>query len=144
MSCSPDDEDKYRALKVLSAECYKKDAPIFEREILRHLRDGDRKLAEYKHVCHLVDYFEHKGPNGTHVCLVFEIMGEALRSFGLWFKECMVPTTVMRKFSWQLVVALDFAHASGVIHTGMLLQGLSAPLTPELMVRNRHKTRRPL
>ncbi|KAK4450341.1 kinase-like domain-containing protein [Podospora aff. communis PSN243] len=114
---TPDDEDKYRALKVLSAEPYSEDKPIFEREILRHLRDGDRKLAGYKHVCHLVEDFEHEGPNGTHVCLVFELMGETLRSFGLWFREFMVPTSVMRKFSWHLVVTFDFAHASGVIHT---------------------------
>ncbi|KAK4167814.1 serine/threonine protein kinase [Cladorrhinum sp. PSN259] len=117
LSKAAEDEDKYRALKVLSAECYGEDAPIFEREILRHLRDGNRNLAGYKFVCHLVDDFEHEGPNGTHVCLVFELMGETLRSFGAWFRECMVPTTIMRKFSWQLVVALDFAHESGVIHT---------------------------
>ncbi|KAK0619505.1 kinase-like domain-containing protein [Immersiella caudata] len=117
LSSTPDDDDKYRALKILSAECYGQDTPIFEREILKHLRDGDRTLAGYKHICHLIDDFEHEGPNGTHVCLVFEVMGETLRSFGLWFKECMVPTSVMRKFSWHLVAALDFAHASGVIHT---------------------------
>ncbi|KAK4220682.1 serine/threonine protein kinase [Podospora fimiseda] len=118
LSCGPDDEDKYRALKILSAECYGQDHPIFEREILRHLRDeGDHNLAGYKYVCHLVDDFEHQGPNGSHVCLVFELMGETLRSFGLWFRECMVPTTVMRKFSWQLVCALELAHNSGIIHT---------------------------
>ena len=67
-----------------------------------------------------MDDFQHEGPNGNHACLVFELMGETLRSFGVWFKECMVATTIMRRFSWQLVVALDFAHASGVIHTGKL------------------------
>ncbi|KAE8421303.1 hypothetical protein BDV36DRAFT_305173 [Aspergillus pseudocaelatus] len=36
-------EDQFRALKVLSAKCYEgTDSPIFEREILAHLRDGDR------------------------------------------------------------------------------------------------------
>lgn len=45
-------------------------------------------------------------------------MGDTLASFGAWFKECKVPTSIMRKFTWQLVVALDFAHSSGVIHTG--------------------------
>jgi len=121
VTCSHNDEHRFRALKVLSAECYDQDHHIFEREILTHLRAGNRKLMGYKYVCHLVDDFELRGPNGNHVCLVLELMGEDLGSFGVWFKEFMVPTTIMRKFSLQLVAALDFAHESNVIHTGTLL-----------------------
>lgn len=114
-----DDKHRYRALKVLSAECYGDDHPVFEREILRALREGDRNLYGYRYVCHLVDDFEHRGPNGNHVCLVFEIMGETLRSFGCWFNnEDMIPYSVMRRFAIQLVLALDYAHCCGVIHTG--------------------------
>ncbi|POS76289.1 serine/threonine protein kinase [Diaporthe helianthi] len=117
LSKPPNDEHQFRALKVLSADCYGQDNPIFEKEILTHLGDGNRKLMGYKYICHLVDDFELEGPNGSHVCLVLELMGETLLSFGVWFKEFMVPTTIMRKFSLQLVAALDFAHESGVIHT---------------------------
>lgn len=121
ITCRLDDEHRFRALKVLSAECYGQDSPIFEREILTHLRSGNRKLLGYKYVCQLVDDFELKGPNGDHVCLVLELMGENLRTFGVWFHEDMVPTPIMRKFTFQLVCALDFAHESGVIHTGTSL-----------------------
>ncbi len=113
-----DDRCKFRALKVLSAECYSDDQPIFEKEILSHLRDGDRKQLGYAYVCHLIDDFEHKGRNGTHVCLVFELMGETLATFGTLFKESMIPSSVMRRFTIQLLLALDFAHDHGVIHTG--------------------------
>lgn len=75
----------------------------------------------YKYICHLVEDFELKGPNGNHVCLVLELMGENLRTFGVWFKEDMVPTPIMRKVTLQLVAALDYAHHSNVIHTGMSL-----------------------
>ncbi|GAB1320079.1 hypothetical protein MFIFM68171_10289 [Madurella fahalii] len=112
-----DDERRFLALKVLSAECYRQDKPIFEREILTHLRNGDRRLLGYKYVCHLIDDFEHRGPNGTHVCLVFELMGETMRSFGAWFEESMIPYSVMRRFTVQLLAALDFAHHHDVIHT---------------------------
>ncbi|KXG53999.1 uncharacterized protein PGRI_010490 [Penicillium griseofulvum] len=111
-------ENEYRALKVLSAECYDgTQAPIFEREILTHLRDWDRAQLGYNHVCHLLDDFEHCGPNGTHVCFVFELMGETLRSFGAWFIESRLPNSVMRRFTIQLLLALDFAHDHNVIHT---------------------------
>lgn len=104
---------------MLSAESYSEDQPIFEKEILTHLRDGDRKQLGYAYVCHLVDDFKHQGPNGTHVCLVFELMGETLGSFGAWFKESMIPYSVIRRFTIQLLLALDFAHDHNVIHTGI-------------------------
>jgi serine/threonine-protein kinase SRPK3 len=128
---SDDDAHKFRALKVLSAKSYGKDKPLFEREILAHLRDGDRNMLGYKYVCHLVDDFEHQGPNGTHVCLVFELMGETLLSFGAWFEESMIPYSVMRRFTTQLILALEFAHAHNVIHTGVFSSPIPDAFHPE-------------
>ncbi|KAL0930689.1 serine/threonine protein kinase [Colletotrichum truncatum] len=114
-----DDAHGFLALKVLSAESYGAEKDIFEREILIRLRSGDSTYLGYKHVCHLVDDFEHKGPNGNHICLVFEVFGETLRSFGAWFPESMIPNQVMRRFTIQLLLALDYAHHYKVIHTGI-------------------------
>lgn len=108
----------YYALKVLSAECYGTDKDIFEREILRHLRDADKTHVGYKYICHLVDDFEHRGPNGTHVCLVLELMGETLKTFGTLFKKTMVPNSLMRRFTFYLLAGLDYAHDSNIVHTG--------------------------
>ncbi|KAK7417484.1 hypothetical protein QQX98_004604 [Neonectria punicea] len=110
-------EKAFRALKVLSAECYGQGHDTFEKEILAHLREADRKHPGYAYICHLLDDFQHEGPNGVHVCLVFELMGETLRSFGVWFKEFLVPTPCMRRFTIQLLLALDYAHDHNVIHT---------------------------
>ncbi|KAL2134875.1 hypothetical protein VTI74DRAFT_10601 [Chaetomium olivicolor] len=44
-------------------------------------------------------------------------MGETMRSFGAWFKESMIPYPAMRRFTIQLLAALDFAHDHNVIHT---------------------------
>ncbi|KAL7796099.1 kinase-like domain-containing protein [Trichoderma ceciliae] len=117
LQASGDGPDMFRALKVLSAGCYGQGYDTFEREILSHLRDGDRHHVGYSYVCHLLNEFEHQGPNGTHVCLVFELMGETLHSFGAWFSETMLPYSVMRRFAIQLLLALDFAHEHNVIHT---------------------------
>jgi len=107
-------------LKVLSAESYDEKESVYEREILTHLREADRTHPGYKSICHLIDNFEQKGPNGSHVCLVFELMGETLLTFRVWFKDHMLPNPVMRKFTGQLLMALDYAHDIGVIHTGLL------------------------
>ncbi|KAF5007402.1 hypothetical protein FDECE_6288 [Fusarium decemcellulare] len=112
-------ETAFRALKVLSAECYGQEKDTFEKEILTHLRDGDRNQLGHAYVCHLTDDFQHRGSNGDHVCLVFELMGETLRSFGAWFAGSMLPNPVMRRFTIQLLLALDFAHCHDVIHTDL-------------------------
>ncbi|KAI8652250.1 Protein kinase domain-containing protein [Fusarium keratoplasticum] len=117
LQASGNEPSAFRALKVLSAVCYSQGYDTFEKEILTHLRDGDRDQLGYNYVCHLVDNFEHQGRNGTHTCLVFELMGETLRSFGVWFSEHMIPPSIMHRFAIQLVLALDFAHEHDVIHT---------------------------
>ncbi|KAH7308980.1 serine/threonine protein kinase [Stachybotrys elegans] len=111
------DGHEFVALKILSAEAYGTSNDIYEREILKHLRNGNKRLIGYAHVCHLLDDFEHRGPNGTHVVLVFEPIGETLRSFGAWFPDSMIPNNLMRRFTIQLLLALDFAHDQKVIHT---------------------------
>ncbi|KAI2101906.1 hypothetical protein LOZ34_005632 [Ophidiomyces ophidiicola] len=110
-------EGNFRALKVLSADCYGGSKNIFEREILEHLRDADPSHLGYPYISTLVDSFEHNGPNGNHVCLVFMVMGETLRSFGTWFEDHALPNEIMRRFTIQLLLALDYAHEHGVIHT---------------------------
>lgn len=117
--CRESLEKTYRALKVLRADTYGTGHDTFEREILTHMREGDRSQLGYTYVCHLLDDFQHEGPNGVHVCLVFELMGETLRSFGAWLHDNMVPYSVMRRFTIQLVLALDFAHSHNIIHTGI-------------------------
>ncbi|KAK4444784.1 hypothetical protein QBC34DRAFT_474301, partial [Podospora aff. communis PSN243] len=108
-----EDEHRFRALKVLSAESYAEDHPILEREILKHLRDdGDKEELGYAYICHVIDDFEHHGPNVTHVCLVFELMGETLRSFGAWFRDNRLSYPVIHGFTIQLLLALDYAHAN--------------------------------
>lgn len=122
LNCSRDDDasNVYRALKVLRADCYGHGTDTFEREILRCLRDGSREHPGYPYVCHLIDDFEHQGPNGIHVCFIFELMGETLRTFGPWFPlNDMIPYEIMHRFTIQLVLALWYAHDHGVIHTGM-------------------------
>jgi serine/threonine-protein kinase SRPK3 len=47
-------------------------------------------------------------------------MGETLRSFGAMFPESRIPYWIMRKFTTELLAALDYAHDHKVIHTGAL------------------------
>lgn len=118
ISCRTDELPEFLALKILSASSYGAEKDIFERQILKHLKEGDPDESEYDHICHLLDDFEHKGPNRRYICLVFELMGETLQSFGTCFSDYRIPEHVMRRFAIQLIIALDYAHDHNVIHTG--------------------------
>lgn len=131
-------EKKYLAMKVLSADSYGGEEHIFEREILKHLGTANPKHKGYGFISHLLDDFEHDGPNGTHVCLVFEPMGETLASYPDWFRTYKLPEHVTRKFTRQLLWAVSYAHESGVIHTGKVAAGV--PQTWSRLTVCRHQT----
>jgi serine/threonine protein kinase len=117
---SKGDKSRFLALKILSAEAYTGRDPIIKRDILKHLGDRDYSLRGFNHICHLVDDFKHRGRNGKHVCLVFELMGERLRTFRQRFQDNRLPYDAMRRLTRQLVLALDYAHGKDVMHTGTI------------------------
>lgn len=71
-----------------------------------------------RYVPRLIDSFKHVGPNGCHGCLVFDPMGETIASFVTLFEKFHSPIPIMQRFTKQLLLALDYAHQSNVIHTG--------------------------
>jgi len=116
-------EKRYRAMKVLSAECYGRGPgkDIFERDILMHLQNADPQHPGFPYISRLVDCFSEKGPCGIHAVFIFDIMVETLGSFAEEFEYCRLPPPLLKRFVKQLLLALDYAHKSGVIHTGLYL-----------------------
>jgi serine/threonine-protein kinase SRPK3 len=119
---------RFYAMKVLDIICYAGVKDIFELEILQHLGNVDSEHRGHNYVSQLIDSFETTGPSGRHTCLVFPVMGESFMTFGLKFSPPiedtpppMVPSVLMKRFVKQLLLALDYAHCNGIIHTGKLL-----------------------
>ncbi|ORX46764.1 kinase-like protein [Hesseltinella vesiculosa] len=72
----------------------------------------------YQHVAQLLDHFEHEGVNGTHVCMVFEALGESLLSLIKRFDYKGVPAPIVKKIASQILLGLDYLHREcGIIHT---------------------------
>lgn len=71
------------------------------------------------HVISFLDHFRHKGPNGIHVCMVFEVLGENLLGLIKRHQNKGVPMPLVRQIAKQILLGLDYMHrCCGVIHTG--------------------------
>ncbi|KAL1690023.1 kinase-like domain-containing protein [Schizophyllum commune] len=72
------------------------------------------------HVISFLDHFRHKGPNGTHVCMVFEVLGENLLGLIKRHQHKGVPMPLVRQIAKQVLLGLDYMHrCCGVIHTDL-------------------------
>ncbi|KAB2008414.1 hypothetical protein ES319_D10G096600v1 [Gossypium barbadense] len=67
---------KYVALKIQKSAEQFAEAALHEIEFLLSIADGDPSNS--KCVVRLIDHFKHNGPNGQHLCMVLEFLGDSL------------------------------------------------------------------
>ncbi|EER37799.1 protein kinase [Histoplasma capsulatum H143] len=112
--------EKYVALKVLRADCYGGPHDIFEREILSRVSEISNQSSHpgCNYVSHLLEQFKHAGPNGEHVCLVFDVLGHHLGFQAARYEDGKLPVQAVKGITRQLLLGLDFLHREcGIIHT---------------------------
>ena len=103
----------------MTADSYGDDRPLYELEILKHVRDADPSHPGYEYVAHLLDDFTHVGVNGEHKCLVFNVMGERADELSRRFDRRKIPVGLVKQIGRQVLLGLDYLHTScGIIHTG--------------------------
>ncbi|GMF72565.1 unnamed protein product [Aspergillus oryzae] len=73
-----------------------------------------------RHILPLLGDFTNTGPNGDHVCLVFDVLGHHLDFQCAKYEDGRLPVRAVKLIARQLLLGLDFLHREcGVIHTGM-------------------------
>ncbi|CAE7650135.1 SRPK1 [Symbiodinium pilosum] len=71
-------------------------------------------------VVQLIDYFEHFGVNGKHVCMVFETMGPNVLALIKRYNFKGIPLDIVRKVTTHTLIGLDYLHrVCGIIHTDL-------------------------
>ena len=106
------------ALKVVKSASHYTDAARDEVRLLSCAKERDPN-DEY-HCCRLLDHFEHSGPHGRHVCMVFEVLGDNLLCLIREYSHRGIPIPVVRHLTHQILVALNFLHTTcRIIHTDL-------------------------
>jgi serine/threonine-protein kinase SRPK3 len=71
----------------------------------------------------LLDEFTVNGPNGTHRCIVTEVLGPSLSNILSADELQELPVSWERKIALQLTRAVATMHERGVVHGGMTIAG---------------------
>ncbi|KAF7313913.1 hypothetical protein HMN09_00549400 [Mycena chlorophos] len=116
---------RHVALKVVKSAPRYTETAVDEIKLLQRLvTSSDSSRANThpgkNHVISFLDHFRHKGPNGTHVCMVFEVLGESLLGLIKRHQNKGVPIPLVKQIAKQVLLGLDYMHrCCGVIHTDL-------------------------
>ncbi|KAL3426486.1 hypothetical protein PVAG01_03277 [Phlyctema vagabunda] len=106
---------KYVALKILMAETSNDDYPELQ---VNQLKAAYNERAARDNgadsICLPLDHFRICGPNGSHVCFVYPVLGPNV-SLGV-FGDSGNLDNDLRSLSLQVVQAVKFLHSQGVCH----------------------------
>ena len=69
----------------------------------------------------MLDHFQLDGPNGTHDCLVLELLGPSVPDLlDAHFRGERLPGKLAKKIAKQVLLGLDYLHQQKIGHGGGL------------------------
>ncbi|KAI3523346.1 hypothetical protein L1887_01408 [Cichorium endivia] len=111
-------KSRYVALKVQKSAQHYTEAAMDEITILKQIAEGDPD--DKKCVVKLLDHFKHSGPNGQHVCMVFEYLGDNLLTLIKYSDYRGIPLHKVKQICYHVLGGLDYLHRQlSIIHTDL-------------------------
>ncbi|XVF05267.1 hypothetical protein REPUB_Repub05bG0157200 [Reevesia pubescens] len=109
---------RYVALKIQKSAQHYTEAAMDEIKILKQIAEGDPD--DKKCVVKLLDHFKHSGPNGQHMCMVFEYLGDNLLTLIKYSDYRGIPLQMVKEICCHILVGLDYLHRElSIIHTDL-------------------------
>ncbi len=108
-------------LKFCTCDYANREAAHHELEVGRRLASANLSHKGILYLQTVIEGFEVPGPNGMHICLVFEPMRESLSLFQSRLKQKRFPLELMKMYLVCLLNGLDYLHSDcHAIHAGEL------------------------
>lgn len=112
-------EAAYDEIELLAEAAKRREQPQWETSLSGPLKDL-LPTTPFTGVVQLIDYFEHHGQNGKHVCMVFETMGPNVLALIKRYNFKGIPLDIVRKVAAHTLIGLDYLHRiCGIIHTDL-------------------------
>ncbi|XP_018602436.2 SRSF protein kinase 1-like [Scleropages formosus] len=129
-------EKRFVAMKVVkSAEHYTETA-LDEIKLLRSVRNTDPADPNREKVVQLLDDFKISGTNGTHVCMVFEVLGHHLLKWIIKSNYQGLPLLCVKSIIRQVLQGLDYLHTKcKIIHTDIKPENILMTVTDSYVRR---------
>jgi len=111
-------EKKFVALKVVKSASHYTETALDEIKLLKCVRETDENDALRERTVMLLDDFKISGVNGTHVCMVFEVLGHNLLKFIIRNNYQGMPLQNVKVMMKQVLEGLHYLHTKcQIIHT---------------------------
>lgn len=108
----------FTALKIVKSATNYTETAIDEIKILCSVREADPEDENRIKCVQLLDDFKIHGVNGTHVCMVFEVLGHHLLKWIIKSQYQGMPHNCVKSIIKQVLQGLDYLHRkSRIIHT---------------------------
>ncbi|KAF8999188.1 kinase-like domain-containing protein [Cyathus striatus] len=110
---------RFASMKVISANS---SAVSYELDISRHLQQQQAQWDSHpgkNHVIRIFDTFIIQGPNGTHHCIVTELLGLSLRANAIRFyrkNRGHPPPDVTKRVAAQVALGVAYLHKCDIVH----------------------------
>jgi len=82
--------------------------------------NADPEDPNRKFIVEFSGWFKHKGPNGIHVCMAFEVLGSNLLTLIRQYRHRGIPLSIVKRIIKQILMGLEYLHDKcHIIHTDL-------------------------
>lgn len=111
-------DKRFVALKVVKSASHFTETALDEIKLLKVVRESDSSDPKREKVVQLLNDFKISGVNGTHVCMVFEVLGHNLLKLIIKSNYRGIPIRNVKCIIRQVLEGLDYLHTKcQIIHT---------------------------
>ncbi|KAG1670928.1 SRSF protein kinase 1 [Nymphon striatum] len=109
---------QFVALKVVKSASHYTETAVDEIKLLKSVRETDSDDPFRQMVVQLLDDFKISGINGSHVCMIFEVLGHNLLKLIIRSNYQGIPLANVKSIIKQVLQGLEYLHSKcQIIHT---------------------------